>query len=118
MAVQMHVAYSSIRMEPVYMILGHSAGVAAACAAKHDVPVQHIDVAGLQTRLRAQEQILSLEDVPAPCVKVPSRPATAGGVRTGARKPAGPVPLRRWRRPRARACRRGSRRHRCPTGRR
>ncbi len=71
-----HVAYSSIRMEPVYMILGHSAGVAAARAARHDVPVPEVDIAWLQSRLRRQEQILSLDDVTAaaPYVGVKSLP--------------------------------------------
>ncbi|MBI1940716.1 MAG: FAD-dependent oxidoreductase [Acidobacteria bacterium] len=56
-----HVAYSSIRMEPQYMILGHSAGVAAALAARDDVPVHHLDVAKLTQRLHEQNQILSLD---------------------------------------------------------
>jgi len=57
-----HVAYSSIRMEPVYMIMGHSAGVAAAWAVKHDAPVQKVDIRSLQERLHQQKQILSLAD--------------------------------------------------------
>ncbi len=61
-----HVAYSSIRMEPQYMILGHAAGVAAAMALQADSPVQNVDIEQLQLRLRAQQQILSLDDVEAP----------------------------------------------------
>lgn len=46
-----HVAYSSLRMEPQYMILGHAAGVAAALAVEKGVSVQAIPVAELQKTL-------------------------------------------------------------------
>ena len=46
-----HVAYSSLRMEPQYMILGHAAGVAAALAVKNGVNVQSIPVGELQKTL-------------------------------------------------------------------
>ena len=49
-----HIAYSSMRMEPQYMILGHAAGIAAALAAAKSSSVQDIDIAELQKRLRAQ----------------------------------------------------------------
>lgn len=49
-----HVAYSSLRMEPQYMILGHAAGVAAALAAQRNVPVQKVPVAELQKILEAE----------------------------------------------------------------
>jgi len=55
-----HVAYSSIRMEPQYMILGHAAGVAAAQAARDGGPVQSVDVAAVRSRLASQGQILQL----------------------------------------------------------
>jgi hypothetical protein len=61
-----HVAYSSMRMEPQYMIMGHAAGVAASYAVQHDVAVQQVDVARLRTRLREQKQILSLNDITKP----------------------------------------------------
>lgn len=57
-----HVAYASFRMEPQFMIAGHSAGVAAAMAAKQNVAVHQVDVQGLQKRLRAAGQILALEE--------------------------------------------------------
>ncbi len=57
-----HVAFASYRMEPQYMIAGHSAGVAAALAVQTNRPVHKIDLVELQTRLRRQGQILSLED--------------------------------------------------------
>ncbi|MBM3815169.1 MAG: FAD-dependent oxidoreductase [Acidimicrobiia bacterium] len=56
-----HVAYSSIRLEPQYMILGHASGVAAAMCARTGTPVDRLEVPGLQERLREQRQILSLK---------------------------------------------------------
>ena len=49
-----HVAYSSLRMEPQYMILGHAAGVAASLALQGRKPVQDISVASLQKELTSQ----------------------------------------------------------------
>ena len=59
-----HVAYSSIRMEPQYMILGQAAGVAARLAIESGKPVQAIDVAALIATLRKQGAVL--EYVPSP----------------------------------------------------
>jgi hypothetical protein len=53
-----HVAYGSIRMEPVFMILGHSAGVAAAQAIAQRTAVQAIDRAKLRTQLLRDGQVL------------------------------------------------------------
>lgn len=46
-----HMAYGSIRMEPVFMVLGQSAAVAACQAIDEGVDVQNIDVKQLQTEL-------------------------------------------------------------------
>ena len=54
-----HVAFSSIRMEPQYQMLGQAAGVAAALAARTDRPVQAIDVEALQATLRDAGAILT-----------------------------------------------------------
>ncbi len=54
------VAYASFRMEPQYMIAGHSAGVAAVMAVRSGVPVHKIEILKLQRRLREQKQIISL----------------------------------------------------------
>ena len=53
-----HVAYGSIRMEPVFMILGHSAGVAAAQAIAERSDVQGIDRTQLRAQLLRQGQVL------------------------------------------------------------
>ena len=54
-----HVAYSSLRMEPQYMILGHAAGVAAALAVRGDKSVQDVPVAELQKLLKDQGAIFT-----------------------------------------------------------
>ncbi|MBV9124289.1 MAG: FAD-dependent oxidoreductase [Planctomycetes bacterium] len=55
-----HIAYGSIRMEPVFMVLGQSAGLAACQALEEKKTVQEIDVARLQRQLRAAGQILEV----------------------------------------------------------
>ena len=47
-----HIAYGSIRMEPVFMVLGQSAAEAACLAIDQKVPVQKIDVSKLQRWLQ------------------------------------------------------------------
>ena len=46
-----HVAYGSIRMEPVFMILGQSAGVAAGVAIDDNVSVQDVEYGNLKKQL-------------------------------------------------------------------
>lgn len=55
-----HIAYGSIRMEPVFMILGQSAGAAAARAINDGVSVQQVDYNALRRDLAVEGQILSL----------------------------------------------------------
>jgi hypothetical protein len=59
-----HVAYSSMRMEPQYMIIGQAAGVAAKMAIDAKRPVQEIDTAALVKKLRSQGAVM--EYVPNP----------------------------------------------------
>jgi len=47
-----HIAYGSIRMEPVFMVLGQSAAVAAAMAVDANCAVQDVDVEALRERLK------------------------------------------------------------------
>ena len=53
-----HVICASLRMEPVYMMLGQAAADAAALAIRDGKPVQGIDVKQLQKVLREQKQII------------------------------------------------------------
>lgn len=59
-----HVAYSSIRVEPTWMILGQSAGVAAALAATEKLAVQKLPYARLREHLLKQKQVLDLPVLP------------------------------------------------------
>jgi hypothetical protein len=59
-----HIAYGSIRMEPVFMILGQSAATAACLAIESQVPVQEVDYPQLRERLRADKQVLEWERPP------------------------------------------------------
>lgn len=53
-----HSAYGSIRMEPVFMILGQSAAVAAALAIDGMTSVQEVEYAELRRKLLEYRQIL------------------------------------------------------------
>ncbi len=55
-----HVGISSLRIEGTWMIIGQSAGIAAAMAARQDVAVQALPYPALRERLRAQGQALDL----------------------------------------------------------
>jgi hypothetical protein len=59
-----HVAYGTIRMEPVYMILGHASGVAASLAIDQKVPVQAVLIDPLKARLVEQGAVLDPENLP------------------------------------------------------
>ena len=52
-----HVAYSTLRMEPQFMIIGHAAGVAAKMAIESNQPVQAIDTAALSAKLKSQRAV-------------------------------------------------------------
>ena len=53
-----HIAFGSIRMEPVYMILGQSAGIAASLAIDDKLSVQDLDYARLKKLLEERGQKL------------------------------------------------------------
>ncbi len=61
-----HIAYGSIRMEPVFMVLGQSAATAAVQAIEQGVSVQNIDTARLRARLLADKQVLEFAAPPKP----------------------------------------------------
>ncbi len=60
-----HVAFGSIRMEPVFMILGQSAATAAAIAIDDSVAVQDVNYPKLRQRLLKDRQILEAPAEPA-----------------------------------------------------
>jgi hypothetical protein len=53
-----HVAYSTLRMEPQYMIIGQAAGVAAKMAIDAGVTLQEVDPQALTKKLRAQRAVM------------------------------------------------------------
>jgi hypothetical protein len=57
-----HVAISSLRIEATWMLIGQSAGIAAALAADQDVTVQDLPYEDLKTRMLAQGQVLTLPE--------------------------------------------------------
>src|SRR5690554_4639949 len=56
-----HTAFGSIRMEPVFMILGQSAATAAAMAIDSEISVQEVPYSELKVQLEKDNQILSAE---------------------------------------------------------
>src|SRR5204863_4501913 len=60
-----HIAYGSIRMEPVFMVLGQSAATAAALAIDDKTDVQKVDYEKLKKRLVADKQVLDFAAAPA-----------------------------------------------------
>ncbi len=58
-----HIAYCSLRMEPVYMALGHACGLAAVQAIHGKSSVQGIDVKALREKLLAQKAVLELPEL-------------------------------------------------------
>jgi hypothetical protein len=57
-----HIAYGSIRMEPVFMILGQSAATAAVQAIEHGVAVQDVEFSKLREKLLDDGQVLDLPE--------------------------------------------------------
>lgn len=57
-----HIAFGSIRMEPVFMVLGQSAATAAAIAINNQQAVQDISYQALKEKLLTDKQILSVQN--------------------------------------------------------
>lgn len=68
-----HVAYGTVRMEPVFMILGHAAGVAAAMAIDDKIKVQSLHSKKLTEKLIKQKAVLSP-------IGLPTRVKTVGRI--------------------------------------
>ncbi len=61
-----HIAYGSIRMEPVFMILGQSAATAACLAIDQELPVQDLPYESLRRALVDGGQVLNHPSVTSP----------------------------------------------------
>ncbi len=61
-----HIAYGSIRMEPVFMVLGQSAATAACLAIDGKVDVQKVEYEALRKRLLTDKQVLEFTAPPHP----------------------------------------------------
>jgi len=57
-----HIAFGSIRMEPVFMILGQSAATAAALAIDNNVDLHSLDYSLLKNQLLKDNQVLSHDE--------------------------------------------------------
>ncbi|HEU5078538.1 MAG TPA: FAD-dependent oxidoreductase [Opitutaceae bacterium] len=66
-----HVAYSTLRMEPCFMMLGHAAGYAAHLAHKGNTTVQEIPIKELQQQLEASGIALHAPYRPAVQMELP-----------------------------------------------
>jgi hypothetical protein len=53
-----HVAFCTLRLESVWMITGHAAGIASAMALKDGSDLQKVNVPALQDKLRTQHQVV------------------------------------------------------------
>ena len=58
-----HIAFGSIRMEPVFMILGQSAATAASLALDAGIAVQELTYRNLKDRLLADGQVLTMKRI-------------------------------------------------------
>lgn len=67
-----HIAYGSIRMEPVFMVLGQSSATAACLALDQKVSIQEVDFPVLKQRLLHEGQVLEWTG--------PKRQPTANGI--------------------------------------
>ena len=61
-----HIAFGSIRMEPVFMILGQSGATAAVLAMDHNLSVQQVPYPLLRAQLLKDGQVLSYAEAPKP----------------------------------------------------
>lgn len=59
-----HAAYGSVRMEPVFMILGQASGVAASMAIDGKLSVQKVPADQLTAKLKSQKAVLSPDELP------------------------------------------------------
>lgn len=76
-----HIAFGSIRMEPVFMVLGQTSATAAIQAIREKSPVQKIHYATLQRQLLQDKQVLRWSQ-PEPTSPLSTDPKTFSGLVT------------------------------------
>jgi len=81
-----HTSFSSIRMEPVFMVTSQSAATAACLALDANTPVQKVDYGQLRTRLTADGQVLEWTNA---AKSAETTPAKTEKKATAIAKPAG-----------------------------
>ncbi|WP_206106111.1 FAD-dependent oxidoreductase [Olivibacter sp. XZL3] len=59
-----HIAFGSIRMEPVFMILGQSAALAAEIAIDKQLAIQDVPYTLLKEKLLSEKQVLTKDQIP------------------------------------------------------
>jgi FAD dependent oxidoreductase len=59
-----HVTYSTLRMEPQYMMIAQAAGVAAKMAIEMKIATQEVDAATLTAKLRSQRAVMEWKNIP------------------------------------------------------
>jgi len=74
-----HTAFSSIRMEPVFMVTSQSAATATCLAIDSDIPVQQLDYEPLRRQLLADGQVLHWSGQSAPARKI-TKPTDLPGI--------------------------------------
>lgn len=77
-----HIGYGSVRMEPVFMILGQAAGTAAAQAVAAGAAVQRIDYTALRAQLLADGALLEWPPPVSPLTVSAAHAVAAGGALT------------------------------------
>ncbi len=77
-----HIAYGSIRMEPVFMILGQSAATAASIAIDNNLAVQDVPYAKLREQLLLDKQVLehASSEGPVKAKRASVSPASLSGI--------------------------------------
>ena len=73
-----HMAFGSIRMEPVFMVLGQSAATAASLAIDDGIAVQQVDYERLRRRLESDGQVLNYQAPPPPPANYTSLESLSG----------------------------------------
>lgn len=77
-----HIGYGSVRLEPVFMILGQAAGTAAVLAARARVPLQQLDYPALRAQLLADGALLEWPVPAGPFTLTADHAVPAGGSAT------------------------------------